>query len=276
MGADGEQQHGNRGPYHCKSKGASCRPLWCDRRCHRDHHSGLGMSAELRIFPEDRIGGLTKHGSSRAIPHPHTPLRRLLEQIANSAVSGFGFALGRDIYRVTKAGLRFAFVAAVPFMWVLLPWMSGYLMRRNRGYLDVAIGLLAAVVGYAACLLVAFIVLFSTTMAAPVVPGQVAFFAAAGAVFAAFYFFGVRAGSLARERDETVRLVASHNNAFLVERGIKETGGRDITHYDGEGNALRYIETHYHQMLFMVVGRRGRRASILLDSEGRMVRYSGA
>lgn len=69
--------------------------------------------------------------------------------------------------------------------------------------------------------------------------------------------------------------IIEHNEAFLTNNGFKETAGSDVTHYDPQGNALRFLEPGARRLVFMAVGRRGRRAYINLDESGRMLAYSG-
>lgn len=95
------------------------------------------------------------------------------------------------------------------------------------------------------------------------------------AATAGLTLFGMMIG-LFRRRGRLRRFAAiEHNEAFLAENGFKETAGRDVTHYDADGNALRFLEASPDRLSFMVVGRRGRRAYIDLDENGRMLSYSG-
>lgn len=95
------------------------------------------------------------------------------------------------------------------------------------------------------------------------------------AATAGLTLFGMMIGLFRRRRRLKRFAAIEHNEAFLAENGFKETLGRDVTHYDADGNALRFLEASPDRLSFMVVGRRGRRAYIDLDESGRMLSYSG-
>ncbi len=69
--------------------------------------------------------------------------------------------------------------------------------------------------------------------------------------------------------------IAMANEAFLDSRGFVETGENEITHFDGEGNALRLTERTPTSIVFMAVGKRNKRAYIGLSPAGEMQNYSG-
>src|SRR5690606_6569336 len=86
---------------------------------------------------------------------------------------------------------------------------------------------------------------------------------------------GLLVGLLQRPRRLKAIATARFNEQFLKENGFRETDGSDITHYDGAGQPLRLLEAHPERLVFMAVGRRGKRAFIDLDANGRMLQYSG-
>jgi len=52
-------------------------------------------------------------------------------------------------------------------------------------------------------------------------------------------------------------------------------GDEDITHIDAAGNTLHLLDLSPNKLVFMVVGRRGKHASIDIDLEEKMFSYSG-
>jgi hypothetical protein len=52
--------------------------------------------------------------------------------VAGSAVAAFGFAFGRDIYKVTKKSIGFIFIIAVVVLSFLGTYSAGILMARNQ------------------------------------------------------------------------------------------------------------------------------------------------
>ncbi|MBL6936626.1 MAG: hypothetical protein ISS15_11735 [Alphaproteobacteria bacterium] len=79
------------------------------------------------------------------------------------------------------------------------------------------------------------------------------------------------------ERPARIQAIAvrRYNDDFLLRNGIRATGDQDVTHYDPQNNPLRLMERQSDRLVFMAVSRRNRRAYISLDTEGRMVSYSG-
>ena len=86
---------------------------------------------------------------------------------------------------------------------------------------------------------------------------------------------GMLTGLYQRPKRLRAFAVKRHNERFLAENGFKETDGKDITHYAPDGQALRFLEAHPGKLVFMVVGKRGKRAFIDLDENGRMLSYTG-
>jgi len=80
---------------------------------------------------------------------------------------------------------------------------------------------------------------------------------------------------LLAQRKEEERAIAQENETFLLQNGIQETGGEDVTHIDSNNNKLRLLEENNDMLVFMAVGRRNRRAYINFDQDGRMIEYTG-
>lgn len=199
--------------------------------------------------------------------------------IGGATLSGFGHSVGRDIWKWSRKN-QFAILVLVALSGaVLLPLLAGRNLLRGCDrsvvgwfFLTFIPNVLMLILG---CVLA--ILLFDFFLAEFVSPasgftGSVLYGVTTTAGCAAI---GVAWGGLSRPQRIRSFAVAKANERFLVEIGFKETGGADITHYDPSGLALRLLETQEDKLVFMVVGKRGKRAFINLDSEGRMTSYSG-
>ncbi len=234
----------------------------------------------VRVPSHDRVTLAPQQIRAAALPRRYqveTAWKHSQNRVARAAIAGFGLALGRDLYRVTKRVAALVLLLAAVFLWAILPFLSGRLLTRGRGWADYALGILLLPPGLLTCGVMAAALRsgrgvdqFSTSS------DLAALSTLAGILYAVFAIAGIFVGLRDRDLQEAALTVAEHNERFLAEHGIRETGGRDVTHFDGDGIALRFIEAHHDRLLFMVVGRRGRRASIHLDESGRMHRYAGA
>lgn len=198
--------------------------------------------------------------------------------IGGTAVAGFGFAFGRDIYNKTKKNVE---LIALVLATVFCPFVGGRGLVRghDRGifgtiFLTVLGSLILIVVGFCAAALLLFgvLVLVNDGNADSPLPLAVLGGFVVTAIIAGI---GVLVGVFQRPRRLKAIAVAKFNERFLKENGFQETDGDDITHYDAGGQSLRFLEAHPDRLVFVAVGRRGKRAFIDLDQDGRMVSYSG-
>ncbi|TKB20415.1 MAG: hypothetical protein E5V75_04925 [Mesorhizobium sp.] len=198
--------------------------------------------------------------------------------VGGAAVAGFGLAFGRDIYKKSKknAGLIVLLLVVVscPFI-----GGRGFVRGHDRGlfgtiFLTVLGSLLLIAAGLCAAtfLVLEFLLISDNGKLENPFP-----FALLGgsAVTAIVAGVGVVVGLVQRQKRLKAITVGKFNERFLEENGFRETDGDDITHYDDSGQALRFLEAHQNRLVFMAVGRRGKRAFIDLDQDGRMVSYSG-
>lgn len=201
--------------------------------------------------------------------------------LARAAVGGFGASFGRDVYRTTKKNLVLLIAVGVALSATALPFLGGRNLVRGhqRGlFSTIVVTILGSMVlvalGFVAAFLVDFILQsFSRVETDPPVLPR---YAAIATIVLMAAGVGLLVGLVERSsRLRRFRIVAD-NDAFLSRNDIAETGGRDVTHRDGAGNQLRFLEANKDSLVFMVVGRRGKRAFIDLDADGRMVSYSGA
>ncbi|TIQ33082.1 MAG: hypothetical protein E5X48_25065 [Mesorhizobium sp.] len=198
--------------------------------------------------------------------------------VGGAAVAGFGLAFGRDIYRKSKknAGLIVLLLVVVtcPFI-----GGRGLVCGHDRGlfgtiFLTVLGSLL--LIGAGLCAATFLILEFLLISDNGKLENPFAFALLGGsAVTAIVAGIGVVVGLVQRPKRLKAIAVGKLNERFLEENGFRETDGDDITHYDDSGQALRFLEAHQNRLVFMAVGRRGKRAFIDLDQDGRMVSYSG-
>lgn len=209
-------------------------------------------------------------------------LADLAAHVGSAATSGFGLSLGRDLYRGIKpSSTSSAIVLLAVICAPILPAAGGLALIQGyrRGWigtilLTFGLSMLAVTAGF-------FLIFFFAMIIGDVFFGirSKAFIEMYGgqvtAATAGLTLFGMMIGLFRRRRRLKRFAAIEHNEAFLAENGFKETPGRDVTHYDADGNALRFLEASPDRLSFMVVGRRGRRAYIDLDESGRMLSYSG-
>lgn len=209
----------------------------------------------------------------------HSSLSSLAASVGSAAVAGYGLSIGRDFWKSTKKNRGLLLILLVIGCALALPLLGGrgLLRGHDRGFFGTVV---ATVIGNLFLVSAGFAISFaliafvgsSQVQDADTVVGA-ALITAAG-VTAVPSLAGLIWGVLQRPtRLRTFRTVRA-NDEFLKLVGITETGGDDITHHSPEG-PLRLLEAHRDRLVFMVVGRRGKRAYIKLSEDGRMVAYSG-
>lgn len=205
-------------------------------------------------------------------------LSMLAAGVGGAAIAGFGFAAGRALYKGTKNSAGLLLLLAAAF---ICPFIGGRGLVRghNRGFfgtlfLTLIGNLLLIAISIAAWSVIIFylISVISTEANTHSFIGAIFLGASVTLLMTAT---GILVGLFQRPKRLKIFAVVCANEDFMQKQGFKETGGSDITHYDQNGNALRFLEVHPAKIVFMAVGRRGKRAFIDLDSDGLMVAYSG-
>lgn len=206
-------------------------------------------------------------------------LALLAAGIGGAAIAGVGLSMGRDLYKSTKKKSGSILVILGIAGAIALPLLGarGLIRGHDRGLFGtlfltiignimlIALGFLLAVVillilgllggGNQDALVGALLVAFCSTIL--------------------FSLIGFIWGATQRPRRMRTFATAKMNERFLESIGFRETGGDKITHYDANGQALRFLESHGNQLVFMAVGRRGKRAFIDIAPDGKMLAYSG-
>jgi len=197
--------------------------------------------------------------------------------VGGAAVAGFGLAFGRDIYKKSKKNIEFILLLLAI---IFCPFIGGRGLVRghDRGlfgtiFLTFIGSVLLIVVGFCAATFLAFEIVVMGKID-PDNPFPLALLG--GFVTTAIITgIGILVGLFQRPKRLKAIAASKANEEFLITNGFRETDGTDITHYDPSGQALRFLEAHPDRLVFMAVGRRGKRAYIDLDKNGRMVEYSG-
>jgi hypothetical protein len=197
--------------------------------------------------------------------------------VGGAAVAGFGLSFGRDVYKKTKNNIG---VIALVFAVIFCPFIGGRGLLRGhaRGlfgtiFLTLLGSVFLIVIGFCGAAFLAFevVVMGKIDPDNPLPLALLVGFLTTAVITGV----GVLVGLIQRPARLKAIAVSKANEEFLTNNGFMETNGTDITHYDPSGQALRFLEAHPDRLVFMAVGRRGKRAYIDLDSDGRMVGYSG-
>lgn len=201
--------------------------------------------------------------------------------VGGAAIAGYGMGIGRDAWRYTKKNYLAILILISLFASLSLP----YLGARNivRGY-PPRMAITAAARHIASLILVVLgaamafglsIIAFSLLSEHP--QPETATLAVIVALITTVpaVAFGLIVGLFQRPGRLRRFATAKVNEIFLKDIGFRETGEEEITHYDSEGNALRYMERSKDAIVFLAVGRRNRRAYIKLDKDGLMTGYTG-
>lgn len=199
--------------------------------------------------------------------------------VGGAAVAGYGLSMGRDLWQSTKRNQGFIIAVLALVGAIALPMIG--CRELVRGHDRGAVGtLFKTFIGSTVLLLVGLalaVICFSFLTHDKNAPdaGMAAAILFGICSTAIFGFIGILWGFVQRPGRLRTIATANANERFLAKTGFRETGGDDITHYDPSGQALRLLEARSDCLVFMAVGRRGKRAYIDLAADGKMVAYSG-
>lgn len=200
-------------------------------------------------------------------------LSALAVGVGGSAVAGFGLAAGRDAYHTIKRNRGTIVLIAALAAAISMPFIG--MRNAMRGH---APGEAWKGIGYLLMVPAGFGISFGLAFLVGAMFGEepqaLTFLGLAGAGVAAAVI-GAVVGVFQRPATKRRYEIIARNEIFLAEQGISETGEEEVTHYDGEGNALRALERTPNSIVFMAVGKRNKRSYITLSPEGEMIDYSG-
>jgi hypothetical protein len=211
-------------------------------------------------------------------------LALLAAGVGGAAVAGYGLSIGRDMWKATKKTrseiLFLSMIVAVLLGAVALPFIGGreLVKGHDRGVIGtIFITILGSVALVPVGIVLAFFVwgFFVDDKSLP--PDRwtdkVIYLATWSTAISAAA--GLLSGLSQRSARIKALTIVRANERFLRDHGFRDTGGTDISHYDSADQPLRFLEAHPDRLVFMAVGRRGKRAHIKLAPDGRMVSYSG-
>ncbi|MDE0097167.1 MAG: hypothetical protein OXN16_00720 [Gammaproteobacteria bacterium] len=218
--------------------------------------------------------------------------------VAGSALAGFGFAFGRDMYRETKRNWKLIALIVVATLAYVLLFMSSLWVARNyrsrlAGLLKKAGALVALIASYAATVYVN--VLVEAFLALNGIAGNPETFRPIsgwspagilmdlderGTVFMAGFILqnlvmaaGLMMGAFQRRRRRTAWDTEASNEAFFLDNGLVSLDEENFR--DDRGNRYRLLKVLKNELEFQAEGKRGKRAYIRFDDSGKYLSWSG-
>lgn len=208
-----------------------------------------------------------------------TSLATIAAGMGGATIAGYGLSMGRDLWRSTKKnqGLLIFLIALAGAVTLPVLGARGLVRGHDRGpvatlFFTFLGNLLWIVAGFA---LAALCAVFISAHMNELYPALSVSVILATVTTGCSVAIGLLWGLIQRPGRVRTIATARANEQFLKSIGFVETGGQDITHYDPLGQPLRFIEAHGDRLVFMAVGKRGKRAYISLGPAGRMTAYSG-
>lgn len=212
------------------------------------------------------------------------------------SVAGFGFSLGRGIFQGVKKSWQLVVLAVVLAGAILLPIMSSSKVARwypigFSGWLFKKLLLWSFVSLVGLGLVVLIVIMFAQS---PIVLAEMkAFLFTADLInqkqaefeiaivmsvllWLGLTLIGLIHGTVLRGKRKLAHELEKHNQNFLNEQGIKEVASSGtFTHVDPSGEKLRFNAIGPELAEFFVVGRRNKRAYLMMDEQGRFTQYTG-
>lgn len=216
--------------------------------------------------------------------------------IYGTAVAGFGFSLGKGVFREFKNYWQ-VIVAVVVFAGaIVLPVISVSKVSRwypistvnwffKKFFLwlivsGVGLGLITGIVSVLSqdTMIVGHFKswLLTIGLIEPSQPSIEVAIIFSLLIWSLLSLLGFVHGFYLRKKRKLAYELECLNQQFLDEQGIREIDGADsFTHVDSAGEKLRFTSLGRDAAEFFVVGSRNKRAYILLDELGRFTHYSG-
>lgn len=210
--------------------------------------------------------------------------------VAGSAISGFGFAVGRDVYRQTK---KYWPVMVILACLVGVYYAGVWLFRNYR----TAAGTIFKKLGALIVLVTSCVIIYATTrVAIGFVSPEIALMDIEGLradpaaqsivrwvtiAQVTLFLLGAIVGIRHRQRRRLAWEAEEHNTAFLNDQGLEVVGGEDDDglrlrdHAQGVGYRLMDNLTVAGELEFMALGRRNKRGYMHYDETGKYIAWSG-
>ncbi|MBN9061813.1 MAG: hypothetical protein J0H41_05150 [Rhizobiales bacterium] len=194
--------------------------------------------------------------------------------------------MGRSLYRHKGDVLLIVVAGALCAGAVVLPFMAGHRIVRwsptgkMKAFFRTVWWLLLATLGAGLFLGLSFIVFYlinkGYVQESELVRASVAsaipwtLWCSALAMIA-----GLMRGLFDRRQRKRAHSILLHNQAFLDAQGIRDMGGKSVTHVDGAGNKLTLDHIGEEIIEFTVPGSSRKRAYIHIGPDGRFESYTG-
>lgn len=211
-------------------------------------------------------------------------LSEVAAKMGDSAVFGFGASAGRDAWKSFKKNFFFIILLLATIGLFVFPFLAfktrfqGEPLNDDNAVADRNSIVYLHIFGFLVCAaLLVFVIWMADTDSRDTGswPEIWPVYTGVAAVFSVSAVIGMFVGKLIKPGRMAKFQIIAENNEFMERHGFIETGEEEITHYDGDGVALRFMEKTDHRIVFMAVGRRNKRAYINLSDNGAMMSYSG-
>ena len=189
--------------------------------------------------------------------------KTISKSVFGSAVAGFGFSLGNDLYKTTK-GKNGSSALLVIFVIIALfgAYSGGLFVTRN--YKNWFLSLLMIFIGLGlATISAGFLIAVSGALGLAVV---------GGCISVSIFMIGLLVGFIQRRKRKQAWVSEIRNEEFLKENGFQSQDGF-IFGPNGQKYRIEN-QTPKHIELF-AVGRRSRRGFLRLDENGTITSWSG-
>lgn len=211
-------------------------------------------------------------------------ISEMAAKMGNSAIFGFGASAGRDAWKSFRKNFFFIMIMLVIVGLFVFPFLAfkarfqGEPLNDRDAVKERNLTVFLHICGFFICAVLLIFLLWNMSADSRETDSWFEMWPLYAAVASAFIVsatLGALVGRLIKPgRMSRFRIVAE-NDEFMRRHGFTETGEDEITHYDGDGAALRFMEKTDHRIVFMAVGRRNKRAYVNLSDDGTMTSYSG-
>jgi len=196
------------------------------------------------------------------------------DAIYGTAVAGFGFSLGKDVYRNVKESRGLLFMILALAGSIILPVIASSQLARWYSistlrwvFSKLLLWGLVSIVGF-------FLIMAMVALGLTNNPTEIMVFSFP--IWALLTAIGLVDGLKRRKVRKEAYTLEKYNQNFLDEQGVFEVDGAEsYTHMSVSGERLRLVSVGRDVVEFFVVGGRNKRAYITLNDSGQFTSYSG-
>ena len=192
-------------------------------------------------------------------------VKAISSTVFGSAVAGFGFSLGKDVYKSAKGkNGGGAIIAILAILSILGSYCGGLFVSRN--YKSIFISLLMTILGLIFTVISGgfLAIVLGTSLALPPI---ISF-----GVPAFIFLIGFLVGFAQRKKRRFAWEAEKYNANFLTQNGFTEQDGFII---DRNGQKYRVENTTPNHIELFPIRRRGKRGYLRLDNTGKISNWSG-